>query len=161
MTTPLNNIPANGGIIGPDNDTSTGVKVTTFTESGNFTQSPTNSPAAIDYLIVAGGGGGGPGRGGGGGAGGYKTSFPGGTKITSVPYSSTPVVVGAGGNATSNGSDSSILGVTATGGGKGGPFETAGSNGGSGGGGGTSDFGGPYSGGSDSYSRWWRWWRWS
>ena len=56
MTTPLDNIPANGGIIGPDNGTSTGVKVTTFTESGNFTQSPTNSPAAIDYLVVAGGG---------------------------------------------------------------------------------------------------------
>jgi hypothetical protein len=38
---------------------------------------------SFDYLVVAGGGaGGGPKTGGGGGAGGYRTSFPGGTKIT-------------------------------------------------------------------------------
>jgi hypothetical protein len=35
----------------------------------------------VDYLVVAGGGGGG-GVGGGGGAGGFRTSFPGGTKLT-------------------------------------------------------------------------------
>jgi hypothetical protein len=35
----------------------------------------------VDYLVVAGGGGGSTGIGGGGGAGGYRTSFPGGTKI--------------------------------------------------------------------------------
>jgi hypothetical protein len=37
----------------------------------------------VDYLVVAGGGGGGNnGSSGGGGAGGYRTSFPGGTKLT-------------------------------------------------------------------------------
>ena len=55
---------ANGGIVGPDNDPTTSEKITTFTESGNFTQSPTNSPAEIDYLVIAGGGGAGTDRGG-------------------------------------------------------------------------------------------------
>jgi hypothetical protein len=36
---------------------------------------------AVDYLVVAGGGGGGANQAGGGGAGGYRTSFPGGTKL--------------------------------------------------------------------------------
>jgi hypothetical protein len=49
-----------------------------------------------DYLVVAGGGGGGTGAGGGGGAGGYRTSFPGGTKI-SISKGTTPITVGAGG----------------------------------------------------------------
>ena len=41
------------------------------------------APVDVDYLLVAGGGGGqGGARSGGGGAGGYRTSFPGGTKLT-------------------------------------------------------------------------------
>jgi hypothetical protein len=36
----------------------------------------------VDYLVVAGGAGGGANQAGGGGAGGYRTSFPGGTKLS-------------------------------------------------------------------------------
>jgi hypothetical protein len=76
---------ANGGIIGPVNDP-TGDVTTTFTASGTYT-SPGFGPGQADYLVVAGGGGGGVMvGGGGGGAGGYRTSFPGGTKL-SVPSS--------------------------------------------------------------------------
>ena len=79
MATGITDRMANGGLIGSDNDPTTGVRVSTFTSSGTFTQSPTNAPQEVDYLIIAGGGGGGTGRGGGGGAGGVNTSFPGGT----------------------------------------------------------------------------------
>jgi hypothetical protein len=71
---------------------------TTFTSSGTLNTSPleanrSRSPGTDDYLVVAGGGGGSPSTGspgtigGGGGAGGYRTSFPGGTKLinTSKP----------------------------------------------------------------------------
>ena len=142
MATGITNRFANGGLIGSDNDPTTGVKVTSFTSSGNFTQSPTNSGQEVDYLIIAGGGGGGPGRGGGGGAGGYKTSFPGGTKIGSVPFDAVSITVGAGGAEANNGSNSVALGVTSTGGGQGGAFQTNGTAGGSGGGGGSDDHGG-------------------
>jgi hypothetical protein len=50
----------------------------------------------VDYLVVAGGGAGGAARGGGGGAGGYRTSFPGGTKLV-LESGSYPITVGAGG----------------------------------------------------------------
>ena len=52
----------------------------------------------VDYLIVAGGGAGSQGFAGGGGAGGYRTSFPGGTKITLVEPV-TNITVGSGGAA--------------------------------------------------------------
>jgi hypothetical protein len=52
----------------------------------------------VDYLIVAGGGAGSQGFAGGGGAGGYRTSFPGGTKITLVEPVTT-ITVGSGGAA--------------------------------------------------------------
>jgi hypothetical protein len=62
-----------------------------------FTSGVKNPPVSFDYLVVAGGGGGGanPG-GGGGGAGGYRTSFPGGTKIT-LDSGIYPITIGAGG----------------------------------------------------------------
>jgi hypothetical protein len=61
------------------------------------------SPVEFDYLVVAGGGGGGSaqnpagGHGGGGGAGGYRTSFPGGTKVKLNPKDYT-ITVGGGGS---------------------------------------------------------------
>jgi hypothetical protein len=57
------------------------------------------APGQVDYLVVAAGGGGGTDQAGGGGAGGYRTSFPGGTKLTITKGSTTPVTVGAGGGA--------------------------------------------------------------
>ena len=116
----------------------------------------------VEYLIVAGGGGGGintpggsyHGAGGGGGAGGLITNVPGvvaydNTPLTRNPQSvsvqSYPVQVGQGGagangsnnTARENGSDSSIFGITATGGGGGSNNGSNGKNaspGGSGGG---------------------------
>ena len=76
----------------------------------------------VDYLVIAGGGAGIPFNG--GGAGGYRTSFPGGTKL-SVKAGSYSVVVGAGGAAPSPqvdttphpGSPSSFSTITSAGGG--------------------------------------------
>lgn len=109
----------------------------TFTSSGIFVP---NSALTCDYLVVAGGGGGGissTASGGGGGGGGYLTST--GLSLTSL----TQVLVGAGGssnglNTATNGNDSKLGALTATGGGNGGWIYSApvGSNGGSGGGGG-------------------------
>ena len=93
----------------------------------------------IDYMVVAGGGGAGQG---GGGAGGYSTGTV--SVLGGVEYT---VTVGAGGTGNggasyfpTNGSDSSIAGIsTSTGGGYGGSdaygTQTVGGNGGSGGGG--------------------------
>jgi hypothetical protein len=93
------------------------VRFQTFPQ-GNYT---------INYLVVAGGGGGGTSAGG-GGAGGMLTS-----PFTATPSNVLSCVIGAGGAANSNGTNSQITGiVTATGGG------TAGTTGGSGGGGNTS-----------------------
>jgi hypothetical protein len=74
-------------------------------KSGTWVQKQIS--VSLDYLVVAGGGGGGGwiwlisfAGGGGGGAGGYRTSFPGGTKITLTGYGPLqvfPVVVGGGG----------------------------------------------------------------
>jgi hypothetical protein len=90
---------ANGGIIGPVNDPTTTTVVTTFTASGTYNYPNQATPGQVDYLVVAGGGGGGQGgcSGGGGGAGGYRTSFPGGTKLDLSGGTSYPVTVGAGG----------------------------------------------------------------
>jgi len=84
---------------------------------------------AFDYLVLAGGGSGGSqGYGaGGGGAGGYRTSFPGGTKIT-LETGINNITVGAGGarvdgTTGNNGDDSSVVGldftITSSGGGAG------------------------------------------
>jgi len=106
----------------------------------------------LDYLVVAGGGaGGGPDypHMGGGGAGGYRTSFPGGTKIEFASGTTIPITVGAGGSIgspsvkSSPGNNSVFDIITSTGGGRGGGFATPGAAecnvgdpGGSGGGGG-------------------------
>ncbi len=90
--------------------------------------------STIQALVVAGGGGGGTSTagqvpGGGGGAGGA---------LTDATYTITPkaytVTIGAGGAATTNGSNSVFDTITATGGGHGGNGSVNGSNGGSGGG---------------------------
>jgi hypothetical protein len=83
----------------------------------------------FDYLVVAGGGGGGFNGGGGGGAGGYRTSFPGGTKITLSTGIHTIVVGGggtacAGGSGVTAGSPSTFSTITSTGGGGGGRLAT-------------------------------------
>ena len=110
----------------------------TFTSSGTFTAESTGS---VDVLVLAGGGGGGSEHGGGGGAGGLISS------TLTATTGSFSVVVGSGGagggyTATngggymgSNGANSSILGLTAIGGGGGGPYgNNTGNSGGSGGG---------------------------
>ena len=101
------------------------------------------APVDVDYLVVAGGAGGGSRHGGGGGAGGYRTSFPGGTKISLSGGVSTPITVGAGGAGGavpgcgnfpgSAGSNSSFGPITSNGGGGGGT-RSDGNAGGSGGG---------------------------
>jgi len=80
------------------------------------------APVSVDYLVVAGGGGGGSLNGGGGGAGGYRTSFPGGTKLTLTAVTSYSITVGAGGAASSStsskgssGSDSIFSTITSSG----------------------------------------------
>jgi hypothetical protein len=111
------------------------------------------APIEVDYLVVASGGGGGASNYGiasqtrgaaGGGAGGYRTSFPGGTKLK-LAKGTTPVTVGAGGTGGNdgpggNGNNSIFDTITSTagGGGTGSPL-SAGTNidgrpGGSGGG---------------------------
>ena len=112
-----------------------------FTTTGNSTFTVTKG-GEVEYLIVAGGGAGGGvapqggyhSGGGGGGAGGLLTGF-----TTVIPQAYT-ITVGAGGTAASynntNGQNSSALGLTAVGGGRGyfgGTSQAAGS-GGSGGG---------------------------
>ena len=115
-------------------------KVHVFTSNGDFVA---NGVGQVDSLVVAGGGGGGatsrPNHNGawtgGGGAGGvlYTENIP-------LSGGSHPVVIGAGGAVGSNGVNSSALGYTAIGGGRGGgsPYPSptnGGAAGGSGGGG--------------------------
>ena len=50
----------------------------------------------VDYLVIAGGGGANWIFSGGGGAGGYRTSYPGGTKLT-ITEKETTVTIGGGG----------------------------------------------------------------
>jgi hypothetical protein len=113
-------------------------KIHTFTGPGSFIVSCAGNTLGsneVDYLVVAGGGGTGNG---GGGAGGYRTSFPGGTKI-STPATTYPITVGGGGTASpgyTNGSPSIFSTITSAGGGYAGLSCTANGNpGGSGGGG--------------------------
>ena len=139
-------IQATGGAISTYNDESAGIiyQIHQFRTPGtsSFSISSIDKPdeAQIEYLIVGGGGGGGQQVGGGGGAGGFIE----GTQ-SSVQSQSYTVVVGAGGNSTpnaniaaTNGQNSSVFGLTAIGGGKGGNHTASQStpgNGGSGGGG--------------------------
>ena len=110
------------------------------------------APIDVDYLVVAGGGAGGKKRlSGGGGAGGFRTSFPGGTKISLQANKPTPITIGAGGTGqgptgptsiepSESGNPSIISTITSAGGGAGageniaGPVRS-GASGGSGGGG--------------------------
>ena len=88
---------------------------------------------SVEYLVVAGGGGGGnsPDRtGGGGGAGGVLSS----TTYPVTAGNSYTVIVGAGGNANTQGSDSTFATITAKGGGRGGQLNSVSTTGGSGGG---------------------------
>jgi len=145
-------ITATGGTITTDGD----FKVHSFIGDGCFVVSTVGNPVgsdSVDYLVVAGGGGGGGGggpvngKGAGGGAGGYRTSFPGGTKITTT-VTTYPVTVGAGGAggpgnpngataAGSIGSNSIFSTITSAGGGGGaGTGGNPSPGGGSGGGGG-------------------------
>jgi hypothetical protein len=94
-----------------------------------FATPPTYS---VEYLLVAGGGGGGSSFGGGGGAGGYLTGTP--TFNVGTAYS---IVIGAGGGAIANGSNTTGFSATAIGGGAGGSGNSTtgpGAAGGSGGG---------------------------
>ena len=94
-----------------------------FKKQGTWTPS---APFNVDYLVVAGGGGGGGNTGGAGGAGGYRTSFPGGTKLSLAVDTSYPITIGAGGAGTGAparggaGNDSVFSTITSTGGGGGG-----------------------------------------
>jgi hypothetical protein len=145
-------ITASGGCVATDGN----FKVHTFTGNGTFTVCSVASEDAnnaVAYLIVAGGAGAGEGMGAGGGGG-----FREGTTAPVVPYcasplvncagitvtaTSFPIVIGAAGgeapptgNVTS-GANTVALGLTSTGGGRGGNrSEWAGAPGGSGGGGG-------------------------
>jgi hypothetical protein len=131
-------ITATGGTITTDGD----FKVHSFTGDGCFVVSCAGNPAgstSVDYLVVAGGGGAGSGGlpgegagGGGGGAGGFRTSFPGGTKIT-TPATTYPVTVGGGGpggpavsqTKGTSGSPSIFSTITSTGGGGGGRYSSS------------------------------------
>ncbi|MTA28598.1 MAG: S8 family serine peptidase, partial [Actinobacteria bacterium] len=97
---------------------------------------------SAQYLVVGGGGGGGSRHGGGGGAGGFRTGT-----ASVVAGSVNPVIVGQGGKgvaevsnaayngiAANNGQDSSVLGFTSLGGGRGAAAGGAATSGGSGGG---------------------------
>jgi hypothetical protein len=119
-----------------------------------------SDPIDVDYLVIAGGGGGGfnDTNGGGGGAGGYRTSFPGGSKLT-VDSGNIPITIGAGGVANPNsaisdatGTDSTFQTITSSGGGGGGPALASpiGRPGGSGGG--TTDPNSPAPGNAGGYS---------
>jgi len=104
---------------------------------GGYGRGGASPPIDVDYLVVAGGASGGSGSGG-GGAGGYRTSFPGGTKITIE--SGATYTVGAKGVYDTNGvdrGDSTDGNISASGGGSKNNAPCGGGNpGGSGGGGG-------------------------
>lgn len=136
-------------------------KVHTFNSDGTFEVLRAPGNATVEYVVVGGGGGGGANisgnNGGGGGAGGYRSSVTGeqsGGGVSaesplSVSRGSYPVVVGAGGGDTSNGSDSSFSTIVSVGGGRGGRGRSTyssivnGVSGGSGGGAAQFDSGGP------------------
>ena len=137
---------ATGGQVSDYTVGSTVYRAHIFNSSGTF--DVTNvGPGTVDLLLIAGGGGGGGswtasniGQGGGGGAGGlfYRSDVP-------INQGANAVVIGAGGvgdgnqeggNAGTDGGDSTALGITADGGGVGGSYGTPGYAGGTGGSGG-------------------------
>ena len=138
-------IPVTGGSITATGGTISyisGYKIHTFTGDGNFS---VNGTGLVEYLIVAGGGGGGAWVGGGGGAGGMLYG------VTTISSNTYPVIIGSGGTAeynpgsyggmprATNGGNSSIFGITALGGGRGGSWSSfPATSGGSGGGNGYS-----------------------
>jgi hypothetical protein len=132
--TPELGVVATGGLIYDVDTEGTTYRVHVFTTTGNSTFTVAKG-GQVEYLIVAGGGGantaeGNPAGdgGGGGGAGGFLTGV-----LTATPNTYN-VVVGAGGNL-NNGSNSSVFGITAIGGGRGGGLRNNGvTSGGSGGG---------------------------
>jgi hypothetical protein len=140
---------------GGTSTTSGNYKIHTFTGPGTFTVCSLASCAANDvvsYVVVAGGGGnyGGPGIGsGGGGAGGFREGKDSADSYAASPLAacggapvsvtSYPIAIGAAGG-TVDGTDSSALCITSTGGGAGRTRPTGGNPGGSGGGAG--DFSG-------------------
>ena len=73
------------------------------------------TPLTVQYLVVAGGGGGGGFKGGGGGAGGLLTGSDASLNMN-IPYN---ILIGAGGAANANGSNSVFNNITALGGGSG------------------------------------------
>ncbi len=104
-------------------------RVHTFRSDGVFEVTKIGSLGdEVEYLILAGGGGGGAETGGGGGGGGL---FSGSTMVAVTSYQ---VGVGSGGSAGSNGQSSSFMGITPSGGGRGGRLESNGFSGGCGGG---------------------------
>lgn len=107
----------------------------TFTEVGEFVPLPEFGPLDVECLLVGAGGGGGDSvglsPGGGGGAGEVFTNV--GSPITLL--FPTAVIVGAGGSANNNGSQTVFAGLTAAGGGSGATSADAAGNGASGGGG--------------------------
>ena len=144
--------------------TSGDYKIHTFTGSGTFTVSSVGNSSGggdkVSYVVVAGGAGGGGRHGGGGGAGGFREG-----KVSSDPYSASPlnapdgltvsaqgypITIGAGGSgvtsppmdaSATNGAASVFSTITSTGGGHGGGYASQGNvaePGGSGGGGGGS-----------------------
>ena len=144
--------------------TSGDYKIHTFTGSGTFTVSSVGNSSGggdkVSYVVVAGGAGGGGRHGGGGGAGGFREG-----KVSSDPYSASPlnapdgltvsaqgypITIGAGGSgvtsppmdaSATNGAASVFSTITSTGGGHGGGYANPGNvaePGGSGGGGGGS-----------------------
>ena len=159
---------ATGGTI----TTSGNDKIHTFTGPGTFTVCKIGGIAAnneVSYVVVAGGGGGGSGittAAGAGGAGGYRETKSPVTPYTAspldgqpsapnritVPATSFPITVGAGGAGGpapspiapgTNGSTSVFSTIAAAGGGRGAKEVCAGGNGGSGGGGGGIGSGAP------------------
>ena len=82
---------ATGGTITTSGD----YKIHSFTGDGNFAVSSVGNPAGsgskVSYVVVAGGGGGGRDRSGGGGAGGFREG-----KISSDPYTDSPLDAGDG-----------------------------------------------------------------
>ena len=102
-------------------------RVYTFLESGNFT---TDVVSKCDVLVVAGGGGGGGRHAGGGGAGGLV--FNESASIDAGTYTVTVGAGGAGGTVDGssstpgvNGSNSTVVGLTAIGGGYGGAWNSS------------------------------------
>ena len=87
----------NAPVTSPDGTT----YIAQFKASATLNIRDTGCGTAFDYLVVAGGGSGGAQRAGGGGAGGFRTSFPGGTKLILSPGPNA-ITIGAGGSGNSS-----------------------------------------------------------